>query len=109
MTLSTKLVQTVSAKSSTTVTQNFSKVSLDSLRETPYTLYGDEPLDVLTILRARFLLWFSRGGMFNVMDNLLREIKKDHRRLVLPKQTMKTVVGTLSKQMEASQGMVSWM
>jgi len=62
---------------------------LNDLKKTPYTIYGDEPLDVVAIVShpegetpvlTKFLS--SRSGVLNnVMDNVFNAIKKDHRRL----------------------------
>ena len=62
---------------------------LNSLNKTPYTLYGDEPLDVLAVVShpegeipIMTKMLSSRGGMLNnVMDNVFKAIKKDHRKL----------------------------
>ncbi|KAF8811201.1 acetylglutamate kinase ARG6 [Phlegmacium glaucopus] len=62
---------------------------LNNLKKTPYTLYGDEPLDVLTIVShpegevpVMTKMLASRGGVLNnVTDNVFNAIKKDHRKL----------------------------
>lgn len=62
---------------------------LSELKNTPYTLYGDEPLDVLAVVShpegeipVMTKLLASRQGMLNnVMDNVFNAIKKDHRKL----------------------------
>ncbi len=62
---------------------------LNDLKNTPYTLYGDEPLDVLAVVShpegeipVMTKLLASRQGMLNnVMDNVFNAIKKDHRKL----------------------------
>jgi N-acetyl-gamma-glutamyl-phosphate reductase / acetylglutamate kinase len=62
---------------------------LNDLKKTPYTIYGDEPLDVVAIVSrpegeapVMTKLLSSRSGMLNnVMDNVFNAIKKDHRRL----------------------------
>lgn len=62
---------------------------LNSLQSTPYTIYADEPLDVVAIVShpegevpvlTKFLS--SRNGILNsVTDNVFSSIKKDHRKL----------------------------
>jgi len=62
---------------------------LTDLQKTPYTIYGDEPLDVIAIVSrpegetpVMTKLLASRSGVLNsVMDNVFSAIKKDHRRL----------------------------
>ncbi|OSX62420.1 hypothetical protein POSPLADRAFT_1142820 [Postia placenta MAD-698-R-SB12] len=62
---------------------------LNSLKETPYTIYGDEPLDVLAIVSRpedevpiMTKLLASRSGIMNgIVDNVFNAIKKDHRKL----------------------------
>ncbi|KAF8184832.1 acetylglutamate kinase ARG6 [Pholiota molesta] len=62
---------------------------LNDLKNTPYTLYGDEPLDVLAVVShpvgevpVMTKLLPSRQGMLNnVLDNVFNAIKKDHRKL----------------------------
>ncbi|KAI0635436.1 acetylglutamate kinase ARG6 [Trametes polyzona] len=62
---------------------------LNSLKETPYTIYGDEPLDVVAIVShpegevpILTKLLASRNGIMNgIVDNVFNAIKKDHRRL----------------------------
>jgi N-acetyl-gamma-glutamyl-phosphate reductase/acetylglutamate kinase len=62
---------------------------LNDLQKTPYTLYGDEPLDALAVVThpegevpVMTKLLCSRSGVLNsVMDNVFNAIKKDHRRL----------------------------
>ena len=62
---------------------------LNDLKKTPYTLYGDEPLDVLAVVShpegeipIMTKLLASRNGALNsVMDNVFNAIKKDHRKL----------------------------
>ena len=73
------------------VISGFSSVSgaLTELNKTPYTIYGDEPFDVVAIVShppgeipvmTRFLP--SRSGILNsVVDNVFNAIKKDHRKL----------------------------
>ncbi len=68
----------------TSVAEIFSK-----LKETPHTIYGDEPFDVVAVVShpegqtpvmTKFLP--SRNGILNkVVDNVFDAIKKDHRRL----------------------------
>ncbi|KAF9499258.1 acetylglutamate kinase ARG6 [Pleurotus eryngii] len=62
---------------------------LNDLKNTPYTVYGDDPLDVVAVVSrpegevpvmTRMLA--SRTGVLNnVTDNIFNAIKKDHRRL----------------------------
>ena len=62
---------------------------LNNLKKTPYTLYGDEPLDVLAVVShpegetpVMTKLLASRGGFLNnILDNVFKAIKKDHRKL----------------------------
>jgi N-acetyl-gamma-glutamyl-phosphate reductase / acetylglutamate kinase len=62
---------------------------LNDLKNTPFTIYGDEPLDVIAIVShpegetpIMTKLLSSRNGMLNnVVDNVFSAIKKDHRRL----------------------------
>jgi N-acetyl-gamma-glutamyl-phosphate reductase/acetylglutamate kinase len=62
---------------------------LSDLQKTPYTIYGDEPLDVVAIVShpegetpIMTKLLSSRNGILNnVVDNVFNAIKKDHRRL----------------------------
>ncbi|TFK34692.1 acetylglutamate kinase ARG6 [Crucibulum laeve] len=62
---------------------------LNELKKTPYTIYGDEPLDVIAVVShpegeipVMTKLLPSRGGVLNnVMDNVFNAIKKDHRKL----------------------------
>ncbi|EIW56095.1 acetylglutamate kinase ARG6 [Trametes versicolor FP-101664 SS1] len=62
---------------------------LNSLKDTPYTIYGDEPLDVVAIVAhpegevpILTKLLASRNGVMNgIVDNVFNAIKKDHRRL----------------------------
>ena len=62
---------------------------LNNLKKTPYTLYGDEPLDVLAVVShpeeetpVMTKMLASRVGVLNnVMDNVFKAIKKDHRKL----------------------------
>ncbi|PFH49595.1 hypothetical protein AMATHDRAFT_62796 [Amanita thiersii Skay4041] len=62
---------------------------LNQLKETPFTIYGDEPLDVLAVVShppgevpVMTKLLPSRSGVLNnVMDNVFSAVKKDHRRL----------------------------
>lgn len=62
---------------------------LSDLKKTPFTIYGDEPLDVIAIVShpegetpIMTKLLSSRAGMLNnVVDNVFSAIKKDHRRL----------------------------
>ncbi|CAG7851818.1 Protein ARG5,6, mitochondrial Contains: RecName: Full=N-acetyl-gamma-glutamyl-phosphate reductase; AltName: Full=N-acetyl-glutamate semialdehyde dehydrogenase; Short=NAGSA dehydrogenase; Contains: RecName: Full=Acetylglutamate kinase; AltName: Full=N-acetyl-L-glutamate 5-phosphotransferase; AltName: Full=NAG kinase; Short=AGK; Flags: Precursor [Serendipita indica DSM 11827] len=69
-------------------TQSVSGV-LNDLKKTPYTIYGDEPFDVVAIVShppgeipvmTKFLP--SKNGSLNsVTDNVFNSIKKDHRKL----------------------------
>ncbi|KAJ6494027.1 acetylglutamate kinase ARG6 [Mycena vitilis] len=62
---------------------------LSEMKKTPYTIYGDEPLDVVAVVShppgetpVLTKLLPSRAGVLNnVMDNVFNAIKKDHRRL----------------------------
>ena len=62
---------------------------LNRLKETPYTIYGDEPLDVVAVVShppgevpVLTKLLASRNGIMNgIMDNVFNAIKKEHRRL----------------------------
>ncbi|KAJ7474719.1 acetylglutamate kinase ARG6 [Mycena latifolia] len=62
---------------------------LADMKNTPYTIYGDEPLDVVALVShppgetpVLTKLLPSRAGVLNnVMDNVFSAIKKDHRRL----------------------------
>ncbi|KDR70158.1 hypothetical protein GALMADRAFT_127797 [Galerina marginata CBS 339.88] len=62
---------------------------LSDLNKTPYTIYGDEPLNVLAVVShpegetpVMTKILPSRSGVLNnVMDNVFSAIKKDHRKL----------------------------
>ncbi|KAI0311734.1 bifunctional acetylglutamate kinase/N-acetyl-gamma-glutamyl-phosphate reductase [Amylostereum chailletii] len=62
---------------------------LNNLKKTPYTIYGDEPLDVVAVVAhpegeipIMTKLLASRAGVLNnVIDNVFHAIRKDHRRL----------------------------
>ncbi|KAF8218070.1 acetylglutamate kinase ARG6 [Mycena galopus ATCC 62051] len=62
---------------------------LSDMKNTPYTIYGDEPLDVVAVVShppdetpVLTKLLASRAGVLNnVIDNVFSAIKKDHRRL----------------------------
>ena len=62
---------------------------LNDLQKSPYTIYGDEPLDAVAVVThpegevpVMTKLLCSRSGILNnVMDNVFNAIKKDHRRL----------------------------
>ena len=62
---------------------------LNNLKKTPYTLYGDEPLDVVAIVShpegeipVMTKLLTSRNGVLNnVIDNVFNAVRRDHRRL----------------------------
>jgi len=63
--------------------------ALNDLKKTPFTIYGDDPLDVIAIVShpegetpVMTKLLASRNGLLNsVVDNVFNAIKKDHRRL----------------------------
>ncbi|PVG03898.1 putative ARG6-n-acetyl-gamma-glutamyl-phosphate reductase [Serendipita vermifera] len=69
-------------------TQSVSGV-LSDLKKTPYTIYGDEPFDVVAIVShppdevpVMTKLLPSRNGILNsVVDNVFNAVKKDHRKL----------------------------
>ncbi|KAF5366188.1 hypothetical protein D9758_005677 [Tetrapyrgos nigripes] len=62
---------------------------LNELAKTPYTIYGDEPLDTVAVVShppdeipVMTKLLSSRNGILNnVVDNVFNAIKKDHRKL----------------------------
>ncbi|VDB96311.1 unnamed protein product [Peniophora sp. CBMAI 1063] len=62
---------------------------LNTIKQTPFTIYGDEPLDAVAIVShpegevpVLTKLLTSRAGVMNsVVDNVFASIKKDHRRL----------------------------
>ncbi|EKM53136.1 uncharacterized protein PHACADRAFT_259321 [Phanerochaete carnosa HHB-10118-sp] len=62
---------------------------LNELKKVPYTIYGDEPLDVVAIVTqpedeipVMTKLLASRSGILNgTVDNVFNAIKKDHRKL----------------------------
>ncbi|KAJ7062119.1 acetylglutamate kinase ARG6 [Mycena amicta] len=62
---------------------------LSDMKNTPYTIYGDDPLDVVAVVShppgetpVLTKLLPSRAGVLNsVIDNVFNAIKKDHRRL----------------------------
>ncbi|KAL0581282.1 hypothetical protein V5O48_000765 [Marasmius crinis-equi] len=62
---------------------------LNDLQKTPYTIYGDEPMDVIATVShppgetpVMTKLLASRSGVLNnVVDNVFNAVKKDHRRL----------------------------
>ncbi|KAJ7620994.1 acetylglutamate kinase ARG6 [Roridomyces roridus] len=62
---------------------------LSEMKETPYTIYGDEQLDVVALVShppgetpVLTKLLPSRAGVLNnVIDNVFNAIKKDHRKL----------------------------
>ena len=62
---------------------------LNNLKKTPYTLYGDEPLDVVAIVAhpegevpVMTKLLTSRNGVLNnVVDNVFNAVRRDYRRL----------------------------
>ncbi|KAH7921999.1 bifunctional acetylglutamate kinase/N-acetyl-gamma-glutamyl-phosphate reductase [Leucogyrophana mollusca] len=61
----------------------------NDIKKTPYTIYGDEPLDAVAIVThpegetpVMTKLLASRSGVLNsVIDNVFNAVKKDHRRL----------------------------
>ncbi|KDQ09314.1 hypothetical protein BOTBODRAFT_179172 [Botryobasidium botryosum FD-172 SS1] len=63
--------------------------ALSDLKKTPFTIYGDEPFDVVAIVNhpdgetpVMTKLLSSRNGILNnVVDNVFNAIKKDHRKL----------------------------
>lgn len=62
---------------------------LNDLKKHPYTIYGDEPMDVVAVVShppnevpVMTKLLSSRNGILNsVVDNVFSAIKKDHRKL----------------------------
>lgn len=62
---------------------------LNSLKKSPYVIYGDEPMDVVAIVTkpegetpVMAKLLASRSGVLNgIVDNVFNSIKKDHKRL----------------------------
>lgn len=62
---------------------------LSDLKKTPYTIYGDEPMDVVAVVShpegeipvMTKLLASRSGAMNNVLDNVFNAIKKEHRKL----------------------------
>ncbi|KAI0946857.1 hypothetical protein AcW1_010194 [Taiwanofungus camphoratus] len=62
---------------------------LNHIKNTQYTIYGDEPLDVLAVVSrpdgevpVMTKLLASRSGIMNgIVDNVFNALKKDHRRL----------------------------
>ncbi|KAJ3489433.1 hypothetical protein NLI96_g2111 [Meripilus lineatus] len=62
---------------------------LNDLKKNPYTIYGDEPMDVVAIithpdgqLPVMTKLLSSRSGVLNgITDNVFNAIKKDHKKL----------------------------
>jgi len=62
---------------------------LNDLKKGPYTIYGDEPLDVVAVVChpegevpvMTRLLSSRTGALNNVLDNVFNAIKKDHRKL----------------------------
>ncbi|KAA1477935.1 acetylglutamate kinase ARG6 [Dentipellis sp. KUC8613] len=62
---------------------------MNNIQKTPYTIYGDEPLDVIAIVShpegetpVMTKLLSSRAGILNsVVDNVFNAVHKDHRRL----------------------------
>jgi N-acetyl-gamma-glutamyl-phosphate reductase/acetylglutamate kinase len=63
--------------------------ALTDLKNTPYTIYGDEPFDTIAIVShppgetpvMTKLLPSKNGILNNVIDNVFNSIKKDHRKL----------------------------
>ncbi|KAJ2919436.1 hypothetical protein MD484_g1005, partial [Candolleomyces efflorescens] len=62
---------------------------LNNLGKSPYTVYGDEPLDVVAVVAhppgeipvMTKLLASRQGALNNVIDNVFEKIKKDHKKL----------------------------
>ncbi|KAI0079212.1 bifunctional acetylglutamate kinase/N-acetyl-gamma-glutamyl-phosphate reductase [Panus rudis PR-1116 ss-1] len=62
---------------------------LNDLKKSPYTIYGDEPMDVVAIVThpageipILTKLLASRNGVLNgIVDNVFNSIKKDHKKL----------------------------
>jgi N-acetyl-gamma-glutamyl-phosphate reductase/acetylglutamate kinase len=62
---------------------------LNDLKQTPYIIYGDEPLDVVAVVSTpegevpvlTKLLASRNGTLNNVLDNVFNAIKRDHRKL----------------------------
>ena len=62
---------------------------LNDLKKTPYTIYGDEPLDVVAIVTEpegeipiMTKLLATRSGILNgTVDNVFNAVKKDHKKL----------------------------
>ncbi|KAF5391150.1 hypothetical protein D9757_003086 [Collybiopsis confluens] len=62
---------------------------LNRIQSTPFTIYGDEPMDVIAVVShpdgetpIMTKLLSSRSGVLNsVVDNVFSAIKKDHRKL----------------------------
>ncbi|TFK24027.1 Arg-6 protein [Coprinopsis marcescibilis] len=73
------------------VLSGFSSVTevLSNLKNTPYSIYGDEPLDVVAVVShpegeipvLTKLLTTRQGVLNNVIDNVFAKIKKDHKKL----------------------------
>lgn len=73
------------------VLSGFSSVTqvLNTLGNTPYTIYGDEPLDVVAVVShpegempvMTKLLSSRQGALNNIIDNVFDKIKKDHKKL----------------------------
>ncbi|KAF6752858.1 Arg-6 protein [Ephemerocybe angulata] len=73
------------------VLSGFSSVTqvLNNLGKTPYTIYGDEPLDVVAVVShppgeipiMTKLLSSRQGALNNIIDNVFDKIKKDHKKL----------------------------
>ena len=62
---------------------------LNNIGNTPYTIYGDEPLDVVAVVShpegeipvMTKLLASRQGALNNIIDNVFEKIKKDHKKL----------------------------
>ena len=88
--------------------------TLAALRQTPFTIYGDEALDVVAIVShpegevpVMTKLLASRNGVLNsVVDNVFSAIKRDHRRLFWTARTDDTPEATALETL--SPGRAEW-
>jgi N-acetyl-gamma-glutamyl-phosphate reductase/acetylglutamate kinase len=63
--------------------------SVTKVRKSPYTVYGDEPLDAVAVVAhppgeipvMTKLLASRQGALNNVIDNIFEMIRKDHKKL----------------------------